>query len=59
MKIDFNGILRDMTPDEEAEYRKAMAEMPEPEPTAEERLCDLETKLAALTEGYAEGVNQA
>ena len=32
---------------------------PEPESTVEERITDLEFQMAALTDGYVEGVNQA
>ena len=36
-------VYRDMTPEEIAEAEKLQAEMPEPEPTPEERLNTLET----------------
>lgn len=36
-------VYRDMTPEEIAEVEKLQAEMPEPEPTPEERLNTLET----------------
>ncbi|MEQ2904917.1 hypothetical protein AAAV93_02845 [[Ruminococcus] lactaris] len=36
-------VYRDMTPEEIAEAEKLQAEMPEPEPTEEERLNTLET----------------
>lgn len=42
MKINDNGITRDMTPEEVAEHARMMAEMPKPEPTPEERLAALE-----------------
>lgn len=48
MKINVNGITRDMIPEEEAEYTRMMAEMPVPEMTAEERLAALEEKLDIL-----------
>lgn len=47
MKINDNGITRDMTPEEIAEYERMVAEMPEPQPSAEERLTQLEEQLAA------------
>lgn len=43
MRINDNGFYRDMTPDEEAEFERQQAEMPEPEPSTEERLNTLET----------------
>ena len=43
MKININGITREMTPEEIAEFERQQAEMPEPEPTPEERLDALET----------------
>ena len=36
-------VYRDATPEEKAEFDRQKAEMPEPEPTAEERLAALET----------------
>lgn len=33
MRINDNGIIREMTAEEIAEYERAMARMPEPEPT--------------------------
>lgn len=36
-------VYRDMTPEEIAELEKIQAEMPEPQPTAEERLDTLES----------------
>lgn len=53
MKVYENGILRDMTPDEAAEFEKLAAEMaamPTPEPTAEERIAALEKDNAELRE---------
>lgn len=42
MKICENGITRDMTAEEIAELEKMQTEMPEPEPTQEERIVELE-----------------
>ena len=46
MKIDINGVTRSMTKEEEAAYLAEMermtAEIPQPEPTPEERLDTLE-----------------
>lgn len=35
-------VYRDATPEEEAEFERHETEMPEPEPTPEERLADVE-----------------
>ena len=43
MKININGLTREMTTEEIAEYERQRAEMPEPEPSPEERLDALET----------------
>ena len=48
MKICENGIIREMTPEEIAELERLQAEMPEPEPTAEERLSALEEAMLEL-----------
>lgn len=51
MKICENGIIRDMTTEEVAEFEKLAAEMaamPAPEPTAEERIAALEQDNAEL-----------
>ena len=48
MKINYNGITRDMTPEEVAEHTRMMAEMPKPEPTPEDRLAILENALLEL-----------
>lgn len=53
MKIYENGVLRDMTPTEIAEFEKRAAEMeamPAPGPTAEERIAALEKDNAELRE---------
>ena len=50
MKICENGIIRDMTPEEIAEFEKLAAEMPSPEPTPEERIAALEKDNAELRE---------
>lgn len=50
-KIYINGIIRDMTPKEEAAYNADMermaAEFPAPEPTMEEKIAKLEEELKA------------
>ena len=53
MKICENGIIREMTPEEIAELERLQAEMPAPEPTAEERLAALEEAMLELL-GVAE-----
>lgn len=35
-------VTRDATPEEEAEFERQQAELPEPEPTPEERLAEVE-----------------
>lgn len=48
MKININGITRDMTPEEIAEFNRMAAEMPKPEPDPNE---DWKTEIeAALIE---------
>lgn len=42
MKININGITREMTPEEIAEFQRLTANFPAPEPTPEERLYALE-----------------
>ena len=42
MRIYDNGIYRGATPDEIAEFERQQAELPEPEPSTEERLNTLE-----------------
>lgn len=48
MKICENGIIRDMTAEEIAEFEALAAEQPEPEPTPEERIAALEKDNAEL-----------
>lgn len=50
MKKYENGIYRDMTPEEVAEFEKLVAEAPAPEPTPEERIAALEKDNAELRE---------
>ena len=48
MKKYENGIYRDMTTEEVAEFEKLVAEQPAPEPTPEERIAALEQDNAEL-----------
>lgn len=43
MKININGFTREMTAEEISEFERQQAELPEPEPTPEDRLAALET----------------
>lgn len=53
MKICENGVIREMTPAEIVEIEKLASEMPQAEPTAEERLSALEEAMLELL-GVAE-----
>lgn len=48
MRIYENGIYRDMTPEEVAEFEKLATEMPAPAPSPEERITALEKDNAEL-----------
>ena len=47
LKININGVTREMTPAELAELERLASEMPKPELTPEERLAALEEQLKA------------
>lgn len=47
-KINIDGITREMTAEEIAEFNRMMAEVPKPEPTPEERITVLESALLEL-----------
>lgn len=49
-----NGQVIEMTAEEIAELERMAAEMPEPEPTAEERIAELEEALELLLSGVTE-----
>ena len=49
MRIYDNGVYRDMTPEEEAEYNNSIPNIPQ-EPTPEERLSIMEDAFAELCE---------
>ena len=53
MRICENGIYRDMTPEEVAEFEKLVAEQPVPEPTPEERIAALEAAMLEMIMGGA------
>lgn len=48
MKININGVTREMTAEEIAEFGRMAAEMPMPEVTPENRLAILENALLEL-----------
>lgn len=50
MKICENGMIREMTPEEIAEFEKLATEQPTPEPTPEEHIAALEKDNAELRE---------
>ena len=54
MIICVNGVKREATPEEVAEMERLAALIPQPEPTAEERIKALEEALTALLEGETE-----
>lgn len=61
MRICENGIYRDMTAEEIAEFEKQAAKMPAPEPTAEERIAALEqdnAELRSAIEALISGVTE-
>lgn len=43
-------VYRDATPEEIAEFKRQQAEIPEPEPSPEERLAELEAQNQMLTQ---------
>lgn len=49
MKININGVTRDMTAEEIAEFERMAAEMPTPEPDpTEQRMNEIEAALIEL-----------
>lgn len=59
MRICENGIIRDMTAEEVAEFEKLATEMPAPEPTPEERIAALEKNNAELRKAIETLLNRA
>ena len=47
MRICENGVYRDATQEEIANWEQSMSEAPAPEPTTEERIAALEEELKA------------
>lgn len=58
MRIYENGIYRDMTAEEIAEFEKLEAEQPAPEPSPEERIAALEKDNAELREALETLLNR-
>lgn len=57
MKININGITRDMTPEEIAEMERMAAEIPQPEPDPnEEWKLQIEAALIELAALYGGGL---
>lgn len=50
MNMCENGVIRPMSPEEIAELERAIAEAPEPEPTPEDHIAELEAHNQVLTE---------
>ena len=55
MKININGITREMTAAEVAEMERMTAEMPKPELTPEERMTQIEAALIEVAAMVARG----
>lgn len=53
-KINVNGVVRDMKPEEVAELEYLTVELAQSVPTAEERIAELEEALALLLSGVTE-----
>ena len=56
MKININGVTREMTQEEIAEYTRMAAEMPKPEPSPEQRMTEIEAALIELAAMMTGGV---
>ena len=54
MKKRLNGEIVEMTAEEIEEIKQMQANAPEPEPTAEERIAELEEALALILSGVTE-----
>lgn len=51
-RICDNGIYRDMTAEEIAELEKMQSEAPESEPTAEEQIADLKSRIDSFQQAF-------
>ena len=56
MKINVNGVTREMTADEVAEMERMAADMPPDEPSTEERMDEIEAALIELAAMLAGGM---
>ena len=54
MKINVNGVTREMTAEEIAQHTAFMEQNPRPEPSPEERLAVLEEALEMILAGVTE-----
>ena len=54
MKINENGIVRDMTAEEEAEYGELLRNIPADQPNLSEKVKEIEAALLALIGGETE-----
>ena len=54
MKINENGIVRDMTAEEEAYYSELLSAQPTEQPNLNEKVNEIETALLALIGGETE-----
>jgi hypothetical protein len=56
MRVYDNGIYRDATPEEIAEFERMAESMPKPEPTPEQRMNEIEAALIELAAMMTGGV---
>ena len=55
-KIMIGGVVREMTPEEDAQWKQEMANLPKPEPSPEQRMTEIEAALIELAAMMAGGV---
>lgn len=53
-KININGVTREMTDEEYAEFQQMIANAPTPEPTPEERIAELTSRIEEQDEALLE-----
>ena len=53
-KININGLVREMTDEEYAEWQEMIASAPTPEPTAEEKIAELTSRIEEQDEALLE-----